>query len=256
MRVMILGHTGLLGRELVKQLSKNHTVETIPRWILDARDPDNAVAFRIALGNFQPDVVINCIGITNKRVTDPVESIGVNSIFPRKLAKMLEQHGARLIHISTDCAHDDTLYGKSKLLGEIGRPHLTLRTSFIGHHPTDKSGLVEWFLGAGEEVEGYTEALYSGLTTIELARAIEHVLKPRRVPLAGVWNVGGERISKYHLLRLLKNQYRPETHVMADDSLKIDRSFDSLPFQQAVGWSPPSWDKMIEEMADDYYSQR
>lgn len=251
MRVMILGATGLLGRELMKQLSKTHHVEAVPRAVLDARDIDNAVVFRIALHNFQPDVVINCIGIVKSKCSNAVEAIEVNALFPHKLTALLEAYGSKLIHISTDCVYDTDLYGRTKLLGE-SHAHMTIRTSFIGRHPTDKSGLLEWFLSrTAKFADGFTGAAYWGLTTIEVARAIEAVLAEGSVP-AGVWEVGGPPITKYDLLGLLAREYNTGTIIVPHGYLRSNKVLDSTAFNSRFNYRAPSWVHMIREMVHEY----
>jgi hypothetical protein len=115
---------------------------------------------------------------------DPLSSITVNAQLPHRLSLICRTADARMIHISTDCVFDGLkgnyaendhsnatdLYGRSKYLGEVTYPHcITLRTSIIGHELKGKLGLIEWFLAQNEKVRGYTNAIYTGFPTIELA---------------------------------------------------------------------------------------
>src|SRR3546814_10008065 len=114
---------------------------------------------------------------------------------PHRLARLCGIAGARLVHISTDCVFDGArgdyceedapnaldLYGTSKRWGEvIDQPHaITLRTSIIGHELTTAHSLLGWFLAPPGPVRGFSRAIFSGLTTVELARVIRDVVLPR-----------------------------------------------------------------------------
>src|SRR5262249_1554232 len=124
--------------------------------------------------------------------TDPVPSLTINALLPHRLHALAAAAGARLVHISTDCVFNgrtgmyteddpsdaEDLYGRTKFLGEVSGPGaLTLRTSMIGRELATASGLVEWFLSQrGGRVEGYTRAIFTGLTTDALAAVIRSVL--------------------------------------------------------------------------------
>jgi dTDP-4-dehydrorhamnose reductase len=202
MRVLVLGGEGMLGHKVVQELGARFdtfaTVRTsaaacaacglIDRQRViekvDAFDDDSVTC---AFGLVRPDVVVNCIGLIKQvpAAHDPVAAISLNALFPHKLAVLCRAAGARLIHISTDCVFSgrkgmyletdqpdaEDLYGKSKELGEVsGEMCLTLRTSIIGREIETGHALVEWFLGrAGGCAEGYTTAIFSGVTTKVLA---------------------------------------------------------------------------------------
>jgi dTDP-4-dehydrorhamnose reductase len=169
-----------------------------------------------------------------------------------------------MIHISTDCVFSgrkgnyseedisdaEDLYGRSKFLGEVQGPYgVTLRTSIIGRELETKSGLVEWFLSQqGRAIKGYRRAIYSGLTTNELSRVIELILG--RLPhLAGLWQVSGEVINKYELLKIAQVAFDWNGEISPDDTLVCDRSLDSTKFRTTTGYRPPSWSEMMDELA-------
>jgi dTDP-4-dehydrorhamnose reductase len=232
---------------------------------VDAVDPDSVVR---AIATTRADVVVNGIGIVKQvpEAMDPLVSIGVNSLFPHRLADLCDAAGARLVHISTDCVfsgargmyrEDDPpdpadLYGRSKLLGEVVRPgHVTLRTSIIGRELRSANGLVEWFLGnAGGTVSGYRRAIYSGLTTLELARVIRRVVEHGQ-SLEGLYHVSAEPISKYELLLLLRDAFGVSIAIEPDDVVHVDRSMDSTRFRRETGYDPPEWKRLVFDMALD-----
>jgi dTDP-4-dehydrorhamnose reductase len=100
--------------------------------------------------------------------------------------------------------------------------------------------------------------VFSGPTTPVLARAIADVLE-RQPDLEGLWHLGAEPIAKHDLLMRLRDAFELEVEIEPDDTVAIDRSLDSSRFQEATGWSAPSWDEMVAELAataDEYESVR
>ena len=127
---------------------------------------------------------------------------------------------------------------------------LTLRTSIIGRELATSQGLVEWFLRQEHHAPGFTQAIFSGLTTIELSRVILRVIQSHP-SLEGLYHVAAEPISKYDLLILLNRAFARGLRIDPDDSLRIDRSLDGSRFRAATGYEPPDWPGMIDEMAAD-----
>jgi len=283
MRILILGGDGMLGHRLLRQFAPNHEVRVTVRQPLvayrayrlfdrantfgkvDACDP---AALPEIFGQFRPDVAVNAVGITKRRADsqDGVRSIQVNALFPHLLARVCEARGARLVHLSTDCvfsggkgnyAETDQpdpvdVYGFSKLLGEVTRPHaLTLRTSMIGTELARKTGLVEWFLSQrGKMIKGYRKAIFSGFTTAELARLIERLVTSHP-DAAGLCHVSAAPISKFDLLSRLNDRLDLGIRIEPDDAVTIDRSLDSTRFRRDSGYAPPSWDAMLDELASE-----
>lgn len=280
MRVLILGGDGMLGHQLLKSLSPRHDVRVTLRQDLasyaafDLFHPGNAsggidvrrwedVASVVA--EFAPEAIVNAVGIVKQRPSahESIPSLEINALLPHRLALLCKASGARLIHVSTDCVFSGTtgnyvegdpadatdLYGKSKLLGEVdAAPALTLRTSIIGPELSRKSGLLEWFLAQRGSVKGFRGAIFSGFTTIELARIIDRILT--RFPSAhGLYHASSDPISKYDLLLLLRQHFRREVEIVPDDVFQCDRSLNSDRFRREFDYSPPSWEAMCQELA-------
>ena len=163
--------------------------------------------------------------------------------------RVCSKYDIRFIHLSTDCVFSGKkgfysendfpdpidIYGKSKLLGELDYGNsLTIRKSVIGHELTNKRGLLEWFLSQKDEVQGYKNAIFSGLTTLELARLIETYIIPKE-NLKGVMHISGQTISKYDLLKLISCIYSQQKEIKLNESVKIDRSLNSTKFNHLTG---------------------
>jgi len=283
MKVLILGGSGMLGHKLWQVLRTDFDTWVTIRGsfrevqyynIFDRQrllEGVNALDFDTvikAVASVQPDIAINCIGIVKQvpMVKDPITTLTVNALFPHKLANLCREARSRLIHISTDCvfsgrkgmysendvADAEDFYGRSKLLGEVEGPGcLTLRTSIIGRELKTTNGLVEWFLAnKGSRVRGYNRAIYSGFTTLAIAKIISDIIK-QHTELSGIYHVSSDPISKYDLLGLLRDAYRVQIEIEPYPEVCIDRSLDSRRFRAMTNFIPPTWPEMIQEMAKD-----
>jgi dTDP-4-dehydrorhamnose reductase len=142
----------------------------------------------------------------------------------------------------------EDLYGRSKLLGEVDYPNaITLRTSIIGHELSSSHGLIDWFLSQHGRVKGFTEAIFSGLPTSELARVVQDFVIPN-ADLHGLYHVAAEPISKYDLLNIVNLEYSKNLQIEPDERLKINRSLDSSRFKRATGYVAPAWPQLIAQM--------
>lgn len=280
MRILIFGGDGMLGHRLMRDLAPRHEVRvTLRRRLsdyashgmfsaansfdrIDVRETD---PMRRAIGEFRPDAVVNAAGIlkTGPGTQDPIAAIEINALFPHRLAAICLEYGARLLHYSTDCVFSGRrgnytesdvpdpvdLYGRSKLLGEPAGGHcITLRTSMIGFELSRKTGLLEWFLAQKGIAMGYRRAVFSGLTTPEQARIVEHLLT--RVPWhSGTFNVSAAPISKFDFLVAVRQRFGVDIDIVPDEKVEIDRSLDSSKLREAFAYQPPSWDAMIDELA-------
>lgn len=282
MKILILGGSGMLGHELWRHFRAGHeTWVTLRRpgaefarfglfgdgrvfTGVDAMDfPTVAKVIR----EFRPDAVLNCVGIIKqlKEATSPIPSLTINALLPHRLAEVCGETGARLVLFSTDCVFSgrrgqygeadvsdaEDLYGRTKYLGEIGSlPHVfTLRSSIIGRELGTAHSLVDWFLAQrGPRVRGYRRAIYTGFTTLEMARIVERILTAHR-DLSGLWQVASAPINKYDLLGLLRESFQHPVEIEPYDEFVCDRSLSGARFAAATGYRAPDWAAMITELA-------
>lgn len=284
MKVLVLGGSGMLGHKVWQTCAaqfdsyatvhgairayENLGIFDTGRLIGDVRAED-ASSLERAMSEVHPDVVVNCVGVVKQHPlgSDPLTSITANSLFPHRAAQLAREVGARFIHVSTDCvfsgskgnySEDDLpdasdLYGLSKLLGEAGGENcLTLRTSMIGRELRSSRGLLEWFLTcSGGSVRGFSRAIFSGLTTQTLSEVIARLID-EHPNLSGLWHVAADPISKFDLLKLVKQTYGLAIDIERDESFVCDRSLNGERFRAATGIQIPGWTEMIERLrADD-----
>ena len=232
MRILILGVSGLIGHNILKEFNDNMDVfGTLHKAkkkygnlnlfsgknIIENVDVKDFENLKSILFSVNPEIIFNCVGITKRKIdkTNPLEVIQVNSFFPHQLAEWAKDNNKRVIHFSTDCVFDgktgnytetsltsaEDLYGRTKALGEINYPHtLTIRSSFIGQELFDKTELLDWFLSqGGKQIKGFTNTFYSGVSTLYLARVVKDIIQ-NYPKLNGLYQLAPESpISKYDL---------------------------------------------------------
>lgn len=280
MKILVLGGDGMLGHQLLRLLGERHEVKVTLRQelaayehvgLFHARNAFAGVDLRLpdrlfpVLAQFRAEAIVNAVGIIKQRPDglDVIPNLEINALLPHRVALACAAVGARMIHISTDCVfsgkrgqyrEDDPpdpvdIYGHSKLLGEVTRPGvITLRTSIIGRSLYRKASLIDWFLRQSGSIRGYRKAIFSGFTTQELARVIAMLLERQR-EAAGIYHLSSSAISKYDLLVRLRDKLGRKIEIAPDDEVRIDRSLDSSRFRAEFGYAPPSWDRMLDELA-------
>ena len=271
MKFLILGCNGMAGHMIGLYLKEQgYEVEGFARSVSpyiktivgDARDI-NKLNKIIKENNYR--AIVNCIGILNTFAEKDHESaVYLNSYLPQFLAKVTEGMNTQVIHISTDCVfsgsrggygEDDIpdgklFYDRSKALGELAdNKNVTFRNSIIGPDiKKDGIGLVNWFLQQNRKVCGYRNAIWTGQTTLQLARTIE---KAAIQGIHGLYNmVPEERISKYDML-VLFNRYLRSTpiEIVPEDSFKVDKSLTRTNYE-LFQYKIPGYEEQIRELGD------
>jgi dTDP-4-dehydrorhamnose reductase len=217
------------------------------------------------LDDFRPQWIINCVGLTPRKYDTKNEKLyyQINSELPLKLSEWAKNNNSKLIHFSTDCVfsgqkgeytEDDKpdaqdVYGKSKAQGEIKMPGvLTYRLSKIGREIEGKTEIVEWLLSQkGKKVQGYSKAIYSGVTTNFMADELIRVIEkfPR---LEGLFQISGPKISKFELLKLINQVYGCGVEIQEKSDYALDKSLNCDLYSEATGFKKPDWLEMIQAM--------
>ena len=276
-KILVLGSTGLIGHQVFNYLQSKGKYELYnfayrtklqeSTIILDARDELN---FLNGINDLAPDFIINCLGILiNGSNQNPENAIFLNAYMPHRLARLADNINAKLIHISTDCVFSGDkktpyietdykdgsgIYSKTKALGEIENiNHLTLRTSVVGPElKNDGEELFHWFMAQSADISGYTKSIWSGVTTIELARAVEWSIRENITGLYHITN--NSSINKYDLLKLFQEYTGKDINISAIDGNETDKSF--IDTRQILDYEIPSYEEMIAEMVELIANQR
>ena len=268
-KVLILGSSGLIGHQVYNYLNDNSDFslsnisykrklnnETI---LLDAR---NEQSFFDQIKLIKPNYIVNCIGVLiNGADQDPKSTIFLNTYLPHRLEKLSNKINAKLIHMSTDCVFSgnkqspyletderdgEDIYAKTKALGEvICENHLTIRTSVVGPEVLNGSEeLFHWFMNQSGIIEGFTKAIWSGVTTIELAKAVKWFIENNTTGLYHLTN--GIPVNKYNLLHLFKNYTNKNIEIRKVEGIATNKSF--IDTRKEINYLLPTYDQMISDM--------
>lgn len=268
-RILVLGVKGMAGHLLYEYFEKaGFAVYGVARNIRPSDhifdlDVSNTSKLTEILMEYNFDIVVNCIGILNKDAEEnPEKAIWFNSYFPHFLVGITKTSNTKIIHVSTDCVfsgmkggytendHKDGIgyYAQSKALGEIdNQKDLTIRTSIIGPELNSSGiGLFHWFMtrNESEQIRGFTNAFWSGITTLELAKVIIEAINQQ---ISGLIQIARkDKIDKYSLLKLFNRIYRAnKLSIIGNDAYKVDKSLISI--RQDFDYQLPTYEEMLIE---------
>lgn len=225
-------------------------------------DVTNHPALVQVLKQVQPHYVINCTGILNDHARNHLqEAICVNSLLPHQLAALGKIFGFKLVHISTDCVFSGarggyiesdipdgiSVYAKTKSLGEVlDESNLTFRTSIIGPEVKKNGiGLFNWFMQQKGTVYGFKNVFWTGVTTLELSKAIHAAIQQN---LTGLYHlVPQEKICKYQLLCLIQEVFhKTDVKLIEKDNPQIDKSLRNTRYDFA--YTVSNYLTMVQEL--------
>lgn len=269
MRILVLGAGGMAGHVIALHfLERGHHVAGLarrqlgfcPTIVADARDEESV---RSAVRADSYDAVVNCVGVLNQAVdAHPADGIYLNACLPHRLAEYAKGVAGKVVHLSTDCVFSghgdggyredsrpdaDSMYGRSKALGELRvGGNLTFRTSIVGPDLNrNGAGLFNWFMKQRGKVSGFAGAIWTGVCTPVLARAVEAAVEQ---DLSGLYHlVNNERINKFELLKLF-NLVRPSpVEIIETNEFKVEKSLVNN--RDDFTFSIPSYPEMVRAMA-------
>ncbi len=276
MRFLVLGCNGMAGHTISLYLkeqghyvfgfdrNKSKYIDSVAG---DARDTETLKTI-ILDGNY--DTVINCIGILNQAAdNNKALAAFLNSYFPHFLADVTKDTNIQVIHMSTDCVFSgkkgeycendfrdgDTFYDRSKALGELDdEKNITLRNSIVGPDINPNGiGLMNWFMKQEGPINGYTKAMWTGQTTLQLAKTMEYAAKTRAHGLIN--SVPNKAISKYELLSLFNKYLRGNCiEIIPIEGIKADKSLKRTNFE--MNYLIPDYETMVKELADWIFNHK
>ncbi|SHJ79206.1 dTDP-4-dehydrorhamnose reductase [Clostridium amylolyticum] len=270
MKILVLGGTGMAGHTISIYFKEaGYDVTAFSRSKVDyCKNINGNITDFKSLKNIinegQYDAIINAIGILNKDAEDnKSNAVLLNSYLPHFLSNLTKEMKTRVIHMSTDCVFSgktggysetsfrdgETFYDKSKALGELeNNKDLTFRNSIIGPDMSERGiGLFNWFMKQDGQINGFAKAIWTGVTTLTLAKAMEQALKEN---LTGLYNlVNNETISKYELLKLF-NKYMKDDQIeiLPSNKLLLDKSLVNN--RRDFSFEVPSYEVMVAEMKE------
>ena len=231
MKILILGSSGMLGREFVNIFKDKYEVYGID--INDIKNLGNRY-FSINLLNeleikkfFEKnifDIIINSVAIVDlkKCETDKklAEDLHVN--LNKNFIEYCNKNNAKYIYISTDSVFDGEVgnyteesitkplnnYAYTKFLGEKEvekiKNHIIVRTNILGYTENQNS-LFKWAyinLKDNVEINGFEDVIFSPISVFRLSELIDELIK---INYQGLINVVNDTVlSKYEFLNILK----------------------------------------------------
>lgn len=270
MKILVLGATGMAGHIITLYFKEQgHEVTAFSKTpflycnnivgnVLDT------VLLEKVIVEEKFDAIINCIGVLNHRAEQSKAiAVYLNSYLPHRLVELTDGTRTKLIHMSTDCVFSgktgnykedsfkdgETFYDRTKALGEIlDNRNLTFRNSVVGPDLRKNGiGLFNWFMAQSGTIYGYTGAMWTGVTSLTLAKAMERALQEN---LTGLYNlVNSTPISKYDLLVLFNKYFGTGgIKIVPSDNLKVNKQLVNT--RNDFSFIVPSYEQMISEMFD------
>lgn len=271
MKILVLGCNGMAGHLISLYFKeKGHEVVGFARSeskFLDKTvvgDASDIALVKKTIEDGCYDAIINCIGLLNQ-FADQNKAMAVllNGYLPHLLVEITKEMKTKVIHMSTDCvfAGNDgpyfentipngaTFYDRSKAIGEINNDKdLTFRNSIVGPDIKESGiGLFNWFMKQDGAIGGFTGAIWTGVTTLTLAKAMEAALKEN---ITGLYNlVNNTSINKFDLCSLFNKFFRGgEVVINPDDRLHLDKSLKNT--RTDFSFYVPSYEYQIKEMRE------
>ena len=254
-KILVLWVNWMLWNCIYKYLSSNVNFCVYWTWSKITCIWDNLIEFSIKDNYYQSDLdnilaswkfshVINCIWI-NKIDNNNFDQINlafiVNSLLPKTLNFLAIQYKFKLIHFSSDWVFDwakwkykdsdlpipNSLYGVSKYLWEIdSKSCLIIRTSIIWIETNNSAKcILNWFLSLKkwETVSWYSNVYWNGITTLELSKIIEKIIKSDK-NMYWINNLAWEIVSKYELLNIINKIFNKGVMVNESKDNKLNRT--------------------------------
>jgi dTDP-4-dehydrorhamnose reductase len=220
-KILLTGITGQVGQELQQTLTSVGEVISVSRQDLDLSQTTQISA---KIAEIKPNVIVNAAAYTavDKSETETELAMAINANAPKAIAQAAQDIGARLIHISTDYVFngqhhtpyletDKTdplgIYGKSKLLGEIGvqencDTHIILRTAWV-YGSRGHGNFVKTMLRLGkdrEELKVVADQIGSPTWSYDIAVAITQLLNKSEqdTSIQGIYNFTNSGVASWY----------------------------------------------------------
>jgi dTDP-4-dehydrorhamnose reductase len=269
MKIFITGSQGQLGKEIVHQ-ALSQGIESFPYAHQDL-DITQFDLVRGIIGDFKPDVIINCAAYNNVdgAESESLMAYAVNCEGVRNLAICAKLYGAYLIHYSTDYVFDgkktspylkiDTpnpinIYGESKLEGEkavqeIFDNFLILRVSWVfGQNPQASfpRKLLSWSKN-NSTLKMVSDQTSSPTSVVDIANITFRLLKEKETGLYHFSNSGF--CSRYEWAHFILNRIGwagkltpvPSSEFPAPAQRPTFSALDNSEVSTLIGKSIPTW---------------
>ena len=274
MRILVLGHKGMLGSDLMLRLEGTHDVEGRD---VDAFDIVSEEDCRRVVQECSPEVVINAAAYTNVDACEANREgcLAVNALGVKNIAMACRGRGIMLVHFSTDYVFDGrkripyregdppwplNVYGTSKLEGErflqaLAENYLLIRTAWLyGRHGKNFVKTIIEKAAAVKTLEVVDDQIGSPTCTRDLAAAVMLLIEGGHRGIFHVTNRG--RCSWYEFAcKIVRYARITDVTVRPIGSEKLSRPairpawsvLSGRKFRAESGMTMPTWQRALKE---------
>ncbi|MGC9054161.1 MAG: dTDP-4-dehydrorhamnose reductase, partial [Candidatus Hydrogenedens sp.] len=265
-KIVIFGHKGQLGRDLVKLFQSECEVIGYDLPELDITNPD---IYKL-LDDPAPDLVINSSAYTNVDMAEKEidKSFLVNEVGARLVADLANQWGSPVVYYSTDYVFDGmqrrpyreddipnplSVYGRSKLAGEksvidYNPKHFILRTAWL--YGPGGNNFIEKMIQrsqTAEKLEISDDEIGSPTYTWDLAIMTKKIVETQKYGLYHAVNSG--ECSRYHWIKTCFEYLNITVPIIPCSRAKFVlpaprpaySAMDNRKIRAVIEWEIPSW---------------
>ncbi|MDJ0588770.1 MAG: dTDP-4-dehydrorhamnose reductase [Pleurocapsa sp. MO_226.B13] len=289
-KILLTGVTGQVGQELKQTLAPLGEVIGVSRQELDLSQPEQ---IQQQIAQIKPNIIVNGGAYTavDKAEQETELAMAINARAPKAIAIAAQEIDATVVHISTDYVFngqnhtpyletDPTaplgVYGKSKLLGEIGvrencDRHIILRTAWV-YGSRGHGNFVKTMLRLGEtktELKIVSDQIGSPTWSYDIAWAIAKLLNRSREDssMKGTYNFSSSGVASWYDLAVATFSEAKQLGF----PLKIERVLpittadyptpakrpaysvlSKVKFIEALGVYPPHWRESLKKMLAEW----
>jgi len=288
-RMLITGVSGLLGNNLAYYFKNKYEIlglyyshpVSITGIQTEKCDLSRSNSTKEVIERFSPSIIIHCASLTNvdQCESDPEITNKINVISTKNIVDIISDKDIKLVYISTDSVYDGieghfsendninplNYYGRSKYEGELEvlrkKESVVLRTNLFGWNIQNKKSLGEWILDelkSGRKIQGFKDARFSTIYTLELARVIDITIQKN---LTGGFNCGSiDSCSKYEFALKIADRFDLDKKLIIPISIddfqfkakrgkNLSLNMDKL--EKALNYKLPTIDQSIDEFYRD-----
>lgn len=278
MKILLLGHRGMLGCDLFLRLGRKHEIIGLDKEEIDITSMSEC---KKAMNENMPEIVINAAAYTNVDGCETAkdECFAVNAEAVKNLADACREKNIRIIHFSTDYVFDGSasepykedhpcnpvnIYGASKLAGEnylqnLSDNYIIIRTEWL--YGKNGKNFVRTILEkaqATNKLEVVDDQIGSPTYTRDLALAVDLLIERNITGIFHITNRGN--CSWFQFTRkILQEAGIAQVQVLPIKSEKLQRralrpAYSVLSMQKfiaATGKTMQPWQLALQDYLQD-----
>ena len=217
LKVLILGSSGTLGKQIYKALINNSNIKLFNSGLRKRKiDLTKSIELKKFILSINPDLIINCVALTNvdeceknKLLSKKINCGIVTKIFKLKSEKKLIFN---FIHFSTDQLYNNeerksikesskvfliNNYCKHKRMSELicqKNKSLIFRTNFFGRSIGNKS-FSDWVFASfksKKKIYLFNDVYFNPLRVVTIAKIVSLIITKKQYRYSGIYNLGSK----------------------------------------------------------------